>query len=65
MIYMREKDVASFAKDKPILHNPCPADKHTKREYMKNLIKQIRKDIPFVQDNMLNALTNKDRNNLF
>ena len=65
MIYMREKDVASFAKDKPILRNPCPADKHTKREYMKNLIKQIRKDIPFVQDNMLNALTNKDRNNLF
>ena len=65
MIYMREKDVASFSKDKPILHNPCPADKHTKREYMKDLLKTVRKDIPFVQDNMLNALTNKDRNNLF
>lgn len=65
MIYMREKDVASFAKDKPILHNPCPADKHTKREYMKDLIKEIQKDIPFVKDNMLNALTKKDRNNLF
>ncbi len=64
MIYMREYEVASFSKDKPILHNPCPADKHTKREYIKNLLKDIRKEIPFSSDNVLNALINPERNNL-
>ena len=65
MIYMRERDVASFAKGKPILHNPCPADKHTKREYVKNLLKDIRQEIPFVNDNVLNALIHEERTNLF
>ena len=65
MIYMRERDVASFSKGKPILHNPCPADKHTQREYVKDLLKEIRKDIPFVNDNVLNALTHPERTNLF
>ncbi len=64
MIYMREKDVVAFSKDKPILHNPCPANKHTKREYVKDLLKEIRQTIPFVNDNLLNALTHEERNNL-
>lgn len=64
MIYMREKDVVAFSKDKPILHNPCPANKHTKREYIKDLLKEIRQTIPFVNDNLLNALTHEERNNL-
>ena len=64
MIYVRERDVVSFAKDKPILHNPCVMDKHTKREYVKNLLSEIRKEIPFVNDNILNALTHPERNNL-
>ena len=65
MIYMKETEVASFSKGKPILHNPCPADKFTKREYVKTLLKDIRKEIPFSTDNALNALTNPDRTNLF
>ncbi len=65
MIYMKETEVSSFAKGKPILHNPCPADKHTKREYIKDLFKYIRKEIPFANDNILNALINPERNNLF
>ncbi len=64
MIYVRERDVISFSKDKPILHNPCIMDKHTKREYVKQLLGDIRKEIPFVNDNVLNALTHPDRNNL-
>lgn len=64
MIYMKETEVASFSKGKPILHNPCPADKHTKREYMKDLLKYIRKDVPFANDNVLKALINPERNNL-
>ncbi len=64
MIYMREYEVSSFSKDKPVLRNPCPADKHTKREYIKTLLKDIRKEIPFSSDNVLNALINPERNNL-
>ena len=65
MIYVRERDIVSFTNDKPILHNPCPADKHTRREYIKNLLKDIRKEIPFSTDNVLNALIHPERTNLF
>lgn len=65
MIYVRERDIVSFTNDKPILHNPCPADKHTRREYIKTLLKDIRKEIPFSTDNVLNALIHPERTNLF
>ncbi|MBO5851065.1 MAG: tRNA 2-thiocytidine(32) synthetase TtcA, partial [Clostridia bacterium] len=65
LIYARERDVYSFTKDFPILHNPCPANKHTQREYIKNLLKDVRKEIPFASENVLKALTNEDRTNLF
>ncbi len=41
MMYIDEKDVISFSKDFPILFNPCPADKHTKRQYIKELVGKI------------------------
>lgn len=65
MIYVEEKDIAAFAKDKPILHNPCPADKHTQREYVKKLIADIKKDIPFVKRRIHGAITHPERYNLF
>ena len=65
MIYIDERDIAAFAKDKPIIHNPCPADKHTQREYVKQLIKDIKKDIPFVKQRIHGAITHPERYNLF
>ncbi|MBQ7163777.1 MAG: tRNA lysidine(34) synthetase TilS [Clostridia bacterium] len=65
MIYIEEKDISSFAKDKPILHNTCPADKHTQREYIKNLLNSIKKDIPFVKQRIHAAVTHPERYNLF
>ena len=65
MIYISENDVACYARNLPVVHNPCPADKHTKREYMKDLIKSLQKDIPFVKDRMLGAISNPDRYNLW
>lgn len=64
MIYLREYQVQSFAKNLPILHNPCPVNHKTQREYVKNLLKEIRKDVPIVNDNVLNALLHPERNNL-
>ena len=65
LIYEEEKNIKSIAKTLPVLHNECPADKHTRREYIKKLIKDIQKDIPFVKDRIFGAITNPDRTNLF
>lgn len=65
MIYIEEKDITSYSKDLPIIHNPCPADKHTKRQYVKELIAYIKKDIPFAKDRMLSAIYHPERNHLF
>ena len=57
LIYVSEKEVNAFAKTLPVLHNPCPANHHTQREYMKNLIKKISTDIPIAHDRMTTAIT--------
>lgn len=46
MIYVCERDIRGIVRkyDIPVVHNPCPANGVTKREYMKNLIKQIEKE---------------------
>lgn len=68
-IYVEEKDVAALTREDatkyPVVKNPCPADHHTRREYMKDLIKTIKKDIPFAFDRMLGAITHPERNNLW
>lgn len=64
MIYIDEKEIIGFAKDKPIIHNPCPADKHTKRQFIKDTIKSLQKEIPSVKDNVLGAIMHPERNNL-
>lgn len=46
MVFIDERDIAAYAKNLPVVHNPCPADKHTQREYMKTLLKKIQEDIP-------------------
>ena len=65
MIYIEEKDIAAYAKDLPTVFNPCPADKHTQREYVKNLIASIKADVPFAKDRILSAICHPERNHLF
>ncbi len=65
MIFIEEKDISAFCKNKPILFNPCPMDKHTQREYVKKLIKSIKEEIPFAKSRALSAIYNPDRNHLF
>ena len=64
MIYIREKEVAGYAKQNPILHNPCPADKHTKRQYIKDKLREMERENPKLRENVLSALTHPERNNL-
>ena len=46
MIYVRERDIRGVVRnhDIPVLHNECPANGVTKREYMKDLIKRLEKE---------------------
>ena len=46
MIYVEECDIKGFMKayKLPVQKNPCPADGYTKREYAKNLVKQLEKE---------------------
>ncbi len=64
LLYVREAQIIGASKNLPILHNYCPADKHTKREYVKNLLKQINKDAPNVVEKIHSALIHGERNNL-
>ena len=46
LIYMNESDVVGFVKkyDVPVVKSPCPVDKKTKREYVKDIVKEINKE---------------------
>lgn len=60
MIAIEENSIIQFVKSKeiPIIHNPCPADKHTKREEMKELINDLSEKYPNIRQNFLNAVKN-------
>lgn len=59
LIYMNEADVIGFVKknDVPVVKSPCPADGHTKREYVKELVRQINREAPGVKERMFTAIT--------
>ncbi len=62
LIYMQEADVIGFTHKQqlPVLKSPCPADGHTKREYVKQLLKKINNENPGVTDRMFTAIKTGD-----
>ena len=58
LIYAKEKDTNRFVKQNNIQVMPkaCPMDGYSKREDMKNMIYNIRKDIPKVEANLFGAI---------
>ncbi len=58
MLYMREADVVGFINkyEVPVVKSPCPADGHTKREYVKKLLKQLNLENPGVKERMFTAI---------
>ena len=67
MIYMPEKEVIHMQKQLslPVLHNPCPANGNTKRQEMKELLHELAKRYPHLQETMLSALKNDDQYSLW
>ena len=58
LIYMKEADVIGFVRqnDIPVVKSPCPADGHTKREYCKQMLKQLNRENPGVKERMFTAI---------
>ncbi|HJC47705.1 MAG TPA: tRNA 2-thiocytidine(32) synthetase TtcA [Candidatus Lachnoclostridium pullistercoris] len=58
MIMVPEADVIGFQKkyQLPVCKNPCPVDGHTKREYVKNLIRQLERENPGVKSRLFRAV---------
>lgn len=58
LIYMRESEVIGFVNkyQVPVVKSPCPADGHTKREYIKELLQEIHRENPGVKDRIFTAI---------
>ena len=54
MLYLHEKTIRNFAEREhlPVVHNPCPADKNTKREDIKALLYELEGRYPGLKDNI-------------
>ena len=60
LLYVKEVDVIGFVNknELPVAKSPCPADGNTKRQYVKDLIRQINLENPGVKDRMFTAIQN-------
>ncbi|NLL00676.1 MAG: tRNA 2-thiocytidine biosynthesis protein TtcA [Clostridiales bacterium] len=58
LIYIDEQDIINFknAYQLPVVKNPCPVDGYTKREYAKQLIKNLDKDSPGLRERLFTAI---------
>lgn len=57
-IYVSEKDIRAVARklEFPVVGKCCPMDGYSKREYMKDLVKNLGHDIPKLKANLLGAI---------
>lgn len=60
LIYVSEADVIGFQHkyELPVCKSPCPANGYTKREYAKNLAKQLNQEHPGTMERMFSAIIN-------
>ena len=65
LILVTESETKKASKTMPILHNPCPANKNTQREYVKNLINSLEKQAKGAKERMHSAIIEKERSNVF
>ena len=58
MLYIHEKTVDNFARSAhlPVLQNRCPADKHTKREEIKELVYTMSQTYPDLKERVFGAM---------
>jgi tRNA(Ile)-lysidine synthase TilS/MesJ len=64
LIYVWEQDISDYARrnDLPILENPCPANHRTRREDMKQLVKEMEERFPGARKHLAAALRSRSAN---
>jgi len=67
MVYMPEKEVIHMQRklELPVQHNACPANGNTKRQEMKELLQELAKRYPHIEETMLSALQNDHQYSLW
>ena len=62
LLYVNEADIIGFRNKMalPVQKSPCPADGNTKREYAKNLLKDLNREHPGTKERMFTAIVNGD-----
>lgn len=60
LMYVNEMDVIGFMHkyNLPVAKSPCPVDGYTKRQYAKELLKQLTSENPGVKERMFTAIVN-------
>lgn len=60
LMYVDEADVIGFQHSHalPVAKSPCPADGYTKRQYVKELLRQLNRENPGVKERMFSAVLN-------
>lgn len=58
MLFIEEREIINFAAraSLPIVQSTCPADKHTKREDIKQLLKTLEKSTPGIRTQIFGAM---------
>jgi tRNA 2-thiocytidine biosynthesis protein TtcA len=66
LAYIEESLLKRFAREAqlPVLENPCPTAKNTKRQYIKDLIKKLDEDNRGVKENIFKAMKHVKRDYL-
>ncbi len=65
LIMTKETNITSYSKTLPVVKSCCPANKQTRREYVKDVIKDIAKEVPNIRDMAYTAIIHPERYNLF
>ena len=67
LINVRESDIIRLVKEEnlPVMASGCPANQHTRREDMKNLLKEIYHSYPEAKENLLTMLSNYEKEDVW
>ena len=67
MVYAPEREIIHLAKKYavPVIKNPCPADGHTTRQEMKDMLEELSRRYPRAKEYLLTALRDDSRYGLW
>ena len=65
MLFIKESFIKPFSQTLPVKESVCPANDNTKREYVKQVLAHVSKEVPNIREMMFTAITHPERNNLF